>query len=156
MVPKFHRVMAVTDFSETGDAALPFAYSVADPGGEVHLVHVFEHTEVPNPLYAHYGSDDLNLPEKRREAEAKVRAKLQSLVPGTAGEKKVSTHAHVVVHENVPGGIIDQASALKADVIVIGSHGRTGLAHLLVGSVTEEILRLAEVPVLVVRQKARR
>ena len=63
MTPRFARVLAVTDFSDTADRAIPFAWSLVAPGGEVHLVHIVEYTGVPNPLYAHATRELLHDPD---------------------------------------------------------------------------------------------
>jgi universal stress protein A len=49
--------------------------------------------------------------------------------------------------------IVNEAKKLKADLIVMGTHGRTGLSHVLIGSVAEKVLRLAPCPVMVIRKK---
>ncbi|MBI3992037.1 MAG: universal stress protein [Candidatus Lambdaproteobacteria bacterium] len=144
----FSKVLVVTDFSDTANSAIPFAFALAGPTTQVHLVHVVEHDEVPNPLYAHYSSDDFSDPDKRRELVAKVEAHLRTLVPADA--RKVQTECAVAFHREIAPGIVAEAQARGVDVIVIGSHGRTGLAHLLMGSVAEYILRNSDIPVLIV------
>lgn len=150
MVPKLSKIMLVTDFSGTANRALPFAYAIADPGAEVHLVHVIEHQAIPGPLYAHYTRDELFDPKKQKEAIAKVEAHLKTLVPKGAADKGIATKVAGVLHSTVPEGIAAEAKQRGCDAIVIGSHGRGGVAHLLLGSVAEGVIRHATVPVLVV------
>ena len=149
-MPSLNRVLVVTDFSETANVAVPFAYALVKPGGEVHLLHVIEHEEVPNPLYAHYTPDDLATPDKRAQAVKAVERHLLTLVPKAAKQKTVTTVVGCVLYPEVAPGIVEEARRRKVDAIVIGSHGRTGLKHLLLGSVAEHVLRGAGVPVLVV------
>lgn len=150
MFPRFTKVLVVTDFSATADRAIPYAYSIVDVGGEVHLLHLLEHTEVPNPLYAHYAVDDLYNPRKRAKAIAEVEEHLRTLVPKTAGEKRVKTIVVATTAEGIAEGIVAEAHRRGVSAIVIGSHGRTGVSHLLMGSVAEQVLREAHLPVLVV------
>ncbi|HKI99060.1 MAG TPA: universal stress protein [bacterium] len=150
MVPSLKRVLMVTDFSATAAAALPYAYALVDPGAEVHLVHLIEHEQVPNPLYAHYTSDDLATPQDRDRAIKEVERHLMTLVPNQAQEKHITTVVGCVLHPEVAEGIIEEARKRKPDAIVMGSHGRTGLKHLLMGSVAEHVLRGCGVPVLIV------
>ena len=150
MVPKLAKILLVTDFSETAGRALPFAYAIAESGGEVHLVHVIEHQDVPNPLYAHYSRDDLFNPENQQKAMAAVEAHLKTLIPKGAVDKKVTTKVAGVVHPSAAEGIVAEARKRRCDAIVIGSHGRTGVVHVLMGSVAEAVIRHSTVPVLVV------
>lgn len=150
MATKLHRILVTTDFSEVANKAVPFAYEIANQGGEVHLLHIIEHQKVPSPLIAHYGTDELNDPEKRKEVAAKVEEQLRALIPEEAGEKGVETKAAVGFHPHVAEGIIEEINNRKADAVVVGSHGRSALVHLLLGSVAEEVLRKSPVPVLIV------
>ncbi len=150
MAPRFNKILVTTDFSEVADQAVPFAYEIAPQGGEVHLVHIIEHQNVPSPMYSHYSSDELNNPEKRREVAGQVEERLKSLVPEEAAAKGVETRLGVGFHPHVAAGIIEEAKERGADALVIGSHGRSALAHLLLGSVAEAVLRGSTVPVLIV------
>lgn len=154
MVPKLSKILLVTDFSDTANRALPYAYAIADKGGEVHLVHVIEHQDVPSPLYAHYSRDDLFDPDKQKQAIAKVEAHLKTLVPKSAADKGIVTKVAGVVYPAVAEGLAEEAKKRGCDAIVIGSHGRTGAARLLVGSVAEGVIRHATVPVLVVPMRS--
>jgi nucleotide-binding universal stress UspA family protein len=62
--------------------------------------------------------------------------------------------ARTLIREGGPRSVIlDVAAELKADLIVIGTHGRTGLEHLLIGSVAEHVVRYSPIPVLTVRRQ---
>ncbi|MDH4225766.1 MAG: universal stress protein [Deltaproteobacteria bacterium] len=150
MIPRISKVLVAVDFSDTGTRSIPYAYSIVDPGGEVHLVHVVEFDDTPNPMYAHYSPEDFNDPQKKAEAAKTVEDKLKTLVPKAAAEKKVTTKVGVGFHPNVAEGIVEEAHSRKAAVIVLGSHGRRALAHLLLGSVSEEVMRSAHLPTLVI------
>lgn len=150
MIPKASKVLVTTDLSDFANRAIPYAYAVADPGGEVHLLHLIEHQNVPSPLYAHYSSDELNNPEKRREVAEIVEADLRKLIPNEAAEKKVETKVEVVFHPNIGEGILKEIEERKVDIVVMGSHGHTALVTLLMGSVAEEVFKGSPVPVLAV------
>lgn len=144
----FNKVLVVTDFSGTANRAIPYAYAVAIPNAEVHLVHIVEHVENPSPLYAHYTPDDLATPEKRAKFTEECEAHLRTLIPEDSSG--IATVCGVGYHKDIAPGIVAEAKTRGADVIVIGSHGRTGVAHLLMGSVAESVLRESSIPVLVV------
>lgn len=152
MIPKFKKVLAVTDCSEIGNRAIPFAYTVVSVDGEVQLVHLIEHGDVPGGLYAHYTRDELFLPEKRKEVAEKVEKHLEQLIPQEARDKSIRTQVACAFHGEIAAGIIEEIKNRSPDVVVIGSHGRSALTHLLMGSVTEQVLRHSTVPVLVVPQ----
>lgn len=141
MWPTFTRVLVSTDFSAVAEAAIPYAYALAAPGGVVHLLHVIEHEEAPNPLYAHYVRDELYNPDKRREAVAEVERRLMALVPAEAAGRDIRSVPHCSLHERAAQAIVELAAGHDVDAIVMGSHGRGGLAHVLLGSVSEQVLR---------------
>ena len=153
MIPKIAKVLMVTDFAADAAQTLPFAYAIVEPGGEVVLMHVIEHQDNPNPLYAHYSEDDLSNPDRRRKAIAEVEERLRRMIPQGSRERSVTTTITAAVHPAVVDGILQEARERKADAIVIGSHGGSGLAQLLKGSVADAVTRHSEVPVLVVPHK---
>jgi nucleotide-binding universal stress UspA family protein len=67
----------------------------------------------------------------------------------------VDTHYHVEISDNVPAAIAKYAESHDIDFIAIGTHGRKGIAHLLMGSVAEALLRISAVPVMMVREGMR-
>jgi nucleotide-binding universal stress UspA family protein len=149
-VPKFSKVLVVTDLSEASNRSVRFAYALVDEGGEVHLLHLLEQESDPSPLYAHYSPDSFNLPEERAKAQAAVETQLRKLVPPEAAARRITTQVAATVHPEIAPGIVSEAKARKVDVIVMSTHGRTGLKHLVLGSVCERVLPLSPVPVLVV------
>lgn len=154
MIPKISKILVTTDLSDSASRAIPYAYAAVDPGGEVHLVHLIEHQNVPSPLIAHYATDELNNPEKREEVAGIVEAELRKLIPKQATGKKVETKVDVVFHPHVGEGILEEVAGRKVDMVVMGSHGHTALVSLLMGSVAEEVFRGSPVPVLSVPQES--
>jgi nucleotide-binding universal stress UspA family protein len=139
-------VLVPTDFSDYGDAALPHAFHFArDHRARVVLVHVIDARPTPNPLYAHYYP--IATPEQVRAAEAEATEALRARIPDELRDR-VET---LVGHGAPAAEILRVAAETKASLIVIATHGRTGLRRLALGSVAERVIREARCPVLVVR-----
>jgi nucleotide-binding universal stress UspA family protein len=149
-VPELRRVLVPTDFSELSLAAVPFAYALAAPGGSVHLLHVVEVSEQPNPLYAHYRPGRTPTPDERAAQEAELRERLRALVPGGARAKNVSTEIELAESTEVAECIAEAAERLHVDAICIATHGRSGLGRALFGSVAKAVLRSSRRPILIV------
>ena len=140
----FRNVLVPLDFSELSAPTLDMAARLLAEDGTATLLHVVEWlpvvTEGAFGVYPH-----------RRDIEqlkALSREKLQTL-----GEARTGMAFQPEIREGRPAGVIlEVAEAVEPDLIVIGSHGRSGLDHFLLGSVTERVLRKAVSPVLVVRR----
>jgi nucleotide-binding universal stress UspA family protein len=152
--PRLKRVLVTTDFSPLGDAAVPWAYTLVDAGGEVYLSHVTVVDPAVGELVDRYLPADAG-PQTRSTVEAEVAARLRALVPLDAAERNVVTRTEVLRGVAPAKALVEAAERLGADAIVIASHGRTGLARTLLGSVAEDVLRHARAPVFVVRPPAR-
>lgn len=147
-------VLVPVDFSDCGLAAISPAYAVVAPRGSVHLLHVVERDDVPNPLYAHYSPGHTPTSEQRSRQEAELRDRLLALAPASAEERGVRTSAHVVEGDDVAALVCAAAEQVHADAICLGTHGRGGLARALMGSVPERVLSGTERLVLLVRPAA--
>jgi nucleotide-binding universal stress UspA family protein len=139
------------DFSEFSRHALDHAVAVARRyGSEVTALHVFAHwpaAHVIPSLRTGVVSGDVLTDAGRAE----LSSALQEFV---AGSGKVVVRPVVTEAPDVVREILEQAAAFKADLIVIGSHGRSGFERFLLGSVTEKVIRLARCPVMVVPARA--
>jgi nucleotide-binding universal stress UspA family protein len=142
--PRLRNILAATDFSELGDRAVAYAYAMARDGGSVTLCHVRERA-LPPAAYGYTDDRDGLTATQRREIEERLR----SLIPLDVGG--VATNLSVIDGGHADTGIVQEANRLGADAICIGSHGRTGLARTLMGSVAESVSRRAQRPVLIVR-----
>ena len=139
------RILVPTDFSADADAAFAWARDLAHMcGASIHLLHVVE-----NPLAAGAWSSPLYTAEIAglqinlvRDAQAQLRAN----VPCGAGNITTDVRLGPAATE-----IVGAARDGRVDLIVMGTHGRTGLAHALMGSVAERVVRLAPCPVLTLR-----
>jgi nucleotide-binding universal stress UspA family protein len=135
-------VLAATDFSDAGNAAVALAYDVAAPGGTVHLVHFIE-PQIGVPPHS--------------EAEQRASARLQALAPAHAQAKGVRTQVHVIDGPDDPGTLLERESRRHgAELVVLGSHGRKGWAGLLTGSVAAAALKKCTAQVVLVRPTTRR
>lgn len=137
----FKRILFPTDFSHCGDAAMHLATALArDSGATIIVAHVEEPPTVYGTGEMYYGMldpspDDLKkmLHEvKPSDPEVPVEYRLITGDPSSA--------------------VVRLAEEEKADLIVLGTHGRTGLLHMLIGSTAESIVRHAKCPVLTFKQ----
>jgi len=134
------KILFATDFSPAAEAALPYAIGLADRyGATVHGVHVrFPAT------YPVVGPEAMPQILEAAEEQAKLEAQqLHSMLAGVPHEVSVG-------EGDVWPMLNEIAGEQKADLIVVGTHGRTGFTRVLLGSVAEEIFRKASCPVLTV------
>jgi nucleotide-binding universal stress UspA family protein len=138
----FKTILHPTDFSERSQFAFKLACSLArDHGAKVVLLHV-----VPPPQMTTY--DEVLVPP--------LTDPNQDLELADRMDKIVSPCPNVTLERRLEEGfaateIVRLAKELQADLIVLGTHGRSGLGRLLLGSVAEQVLRHAECPVLTVK-----
>jgi nucleotide-binding universal stress UspA family protein len=145
---KMRRILHPSDFSSASRAAFARAVAMARAdGAELLLVHVM--TPVIPPMDGYISPklyDDM-----QRSMEAHARKQLDKLV---AKAKASRIRVRGVLLEGTPADrIVRAARSHHADVIVIGTHGRTGLARVFLGSVAERVVGTAPCPVLTVRGK---
>jgi nucleotide-binding universal stress UspA family protein len=146
-VPALKTILVATDLSALANAAVAHAYSLLrGTGGAVELCHVHER-HLPVPVYAYRDDRERLSPEARSKLEASLRA----LVPPEAERLGITSHVTVVDGGTAATAILQAARRLGADAITLASHGRTGLARGLFGSVAEAVIRGADRPVFVVR-----
>jgi nucleotide-binding universal stress UspA family protein len=147
----FTRILVPTDFSEPSDAALDYAKELAEKfGASLHLVHVIEEPVVTGAFGAevYVGGDS-----PRFVAALQADAESRLAVRVTPAERtKLRATTEVLMGPCAPT-IVDTAADRGVDLIVMGTHGRTGVAHALMGSVAERVVRMAQCPVLTVHAK---
>jgi nucleotide-binding universal stress UspA family protein len=127
-VPVLQRALVATDLSQFANRAVPYAFALTPPGGEVHLLHVVK--------------DDAEVDEPD------LLRQLNQLAPVGAAQTVTS---HVVRGDDSATAIAQCAARFGVDVICIASHGRSGFTRALVGSVADKLLRATRLPVLVLR-----
>jgi nucleotide-binding universal stress UspA family protein len=141
-------ILVATDFSEPSDAALSYGRALADNfKATLHLVHV-----VGNMSSAIYGAEAyvVSVPELQQEIEDAARRQLDDLLMDS--DERPLPSRRVLITSNAPAlAIVEYARREQIDLIVTGTHGRGAVAHLLMGSVAERVVRTAPCPVLTVR-----
>jgi nucleotide-binding universal stress UspA family protein len=142
-----NKILVATDFGEASDAALAYGRALARSfGATLHVIHVADDlfTRVAGEGYVSV------LPELQRELEASAKARLDDLL--IDNDPKPLPVVKTVVVSNTPAtAIVQYAADEHVDLVVAGTHGRSGVAHLFMGSVAEKIVRTAPCPVLTVR-----
>jgi nucleotide-binding universal stress UspA family protein len=137
-------VLHPTDFSAYSDYAFRLACSLArDYGARLVVLHV------ATPPVVAYGEGVL--PAEPEDYQGRLREQLQQVVPQ---DPKVTVE-HRLVEGEAATEILRVAAETRCDVIVMGTHGRTGLGRLLMGSVAEQVVRKAPCPVLTVKTPQR-
>jgi nucleotide-binding universal stress UspA family protein len=134
------RILIATDLSAMSNHAISAGYGLlSQRGGEVHLLHIVHDRN--------HGS--------AAERNAALVAELRGLVPSWAAGKGIVTRTEVVDRTDVARAITEGAARVGADVVCIGSHGRSGVARVVLGSVAEQVVRESVQPVLIVRPPQR-
>jgi nucleotide-binding universal stress UspA family protein len=138
------KVLCPLDFSEYSEHALLYAKAfVQAHAAELLLLHVIETPVV-------YVAPDVVLPAETLESQRAACTERLTALAASLREEHTST-TWLLLDGNPLGLIVEAAQAHEVDLIVMGTHGRTGLAHLLLGSVAEAVVRKAPCPVLTVK-----
>ncbi len=139
----YDTILVGVDMSEQSDRAVAAAEDLARlSGGKIHIVHMREQDLVTGRGAALYDTesageaDELLAKEAQRVQEAGL---------------SVSTEVRTVIAGQVADQIVAAAKDHDADIIVVGSHGRSGIARVLLGGTAYKVLHLADRPVLVVK-----
>jgi len=133
------RVLVPTDFSETSDAALKYGIGLARAfGAQLYLLHV------PGEAGVNFEADFPMV-----QFEAAVRERVDMLV---SPRDLITLRPEYALRIGVPADqIVHYADDRDIDLIVMGTHGRSGVAHMVMGSVAETVVRTAPCPVLTIR-----
>jgi nucleotide-binding universal stress UspA family protein len=164
----YTHILVPTDFSPAANQVLPYAFEEATQHqARLTLLHVLHHHPATEVYYVkgapegrtgfvtEFGGAVPTTPPSppetiRRDYNEEALMQLSELVPTSfAGLWEPQ-----VVAGDPADAIVRMAEELEVDLIVMGTHGRTGLQHVLLGSVAEKVVRLAPCPVLTVRYKA--
>jgi nucleotide-binding universal stress UspA family protein len=137
------KILVAVDFSETSDRAVATAVELASKfDGRVVLLHAYEIPALGFPDGVLVASS---------EVVSRISSSAQSAITSLADKYKGRAPIETIVRTGVPYESVNAvAEEINADVIVIGTHGRRGIARALLGSVAENVIRTATRPVLVV------
>jgi universal stress protein A len=144
---RLKKILVPVDFSDCSKKALQYALPLAKQhDAAITLIYV-----APNPAYAADAYGLLDYASILDGTLANGEKNLASLLADEVGGK---VPGNAVVRAGSPGvQIADLAKSMLADLIIISTHGHTGLKHVLLGSVAEHVVRHAPCPVLVVRER---
>jgi nucleotide-binding universal stress UspA family protein len=148
MSTTFNKILCPTDFSASSERALDFALAIGKmSGAQLLLLHVVE--PLSYPASSEYFDPVIDEVELTMQMGAALQKQLEDQV--TALKQNYEAIQGKVVSGNTFLEIINAVRDAKIDLIVMGTHGRTGLAHVLIGSVAEKVVREAPCPVLTVK-----
>jgi len=154
-VPTFSKILAPTDFSDDSKNALAYAIELAQKFGSEIIV---EHVDQPlSPVMIGDLSPGLDMSTVNRIAEEQRLMALKELDQEIARLREAGIKARSLMRVGAPFlEIVNAAQSEGVDLIVMGTHGRTGLAHVLMGSVAGRVVNKAHCPVLTVRHPDRK
>lgn len=142
------RVLVATDLSETGNRAVAHALALAPAGAEVRIIHVMSPNQM---LEGAYGRPSYRQFEAEHAAERANRQQaLEALVPRDAQAGSRSVVCEVVEHDLPARAIAEQAEHYDADLVCVGTLGRSGLSAALLGSTAQDVLKQLRRPLLLV------
>jgi nucleotide-binding universal stress UspA family protein len=140
-------VLVATDFSEPSEVAVRYGRALADAfHASLHILHV-----VPDSMALPWATmaDGLGMADVQRRWQQEANDRLRQMLPEcelATGHATLTTRAGDPVRQ-----IVAYAAETRADLVVLGTHGRGPVAHMLMGSVAEHVVRTAPCPVLTVR-----
>ncbi len=145
----FANIVCPVDFSEYTEGILKYAVSIAKKyDARVHLLHVIPNLNYFTPYESFLTPENLVLIERNIEKE--IEKDFEKIV------KKIDMPVIKIIKTGVVFvEIIDYIKEENIDLVIMGTHGRSGIEHILIGSVAEKILRRSPCPVLTVRPKER-
>ena len=145
------RILVPLDFSDDSLKALTYARQFGRPfGAELVLLYVVEpiYYATPADMYATSANVAMLIDEQRRAGTQQLKR------IGADLQKAGQRFRTLLKTGSAAQSIVDTAKTVKADMIIMATHGRTGLAHMFVGSVAEKVVRTAACAVLTVRGAA--
>ena len=142
----YKRILCPVDFSPFSKVALDEGVALAvGMHAELCVLHAYQNPAFVLPMSGYVGPTAEMVARMRQQLGHELEALAQDA-------RRQGLSVETVVLEGVPYScVVDYAKEWSADLIVMGTHGRTGLSHMLTGSVTERVVRLARCPVLVTR-----
>ena len=150
METRITRILVPVDFSSQSEEAVRYAASLARmANARVEMVHV-----VQDPFMAMVSSPEAYIPDVTELLNSLTERATSLLEQLKVKELTGVSTESIVLHGEPSRRIVDYAVDWGADLIVMGTHGRTGLSHVVLGSVAERVVRHAQCPVLTVRGTA--
>ncbi len=143
---RIKRILLPTDLSEASISAFKYAKSLAEKyGASIYVLHILEN--LPPVLAIH--ALDLTVDRVEKNMEENARNQLERIVKENL---KTKNKVQIFIRKGlVDDEIVKFADEKKIDLIVMGTHGRTGIEYTLLGSIAEKVVRKAKCPVLTVK-----
>jgi universal stress protein A len=152
-MPQISKILVPVDFSECSRAALAMAGRLAQStGATLDVLHVWQVPSfiAPSALVGGVGAPTQPLIDLvRKQAEREM-----SELVMEANRQGILIGSQRLIHGEPATTIVEESASGGYDLIAMGTHGRTGLQHLLLGSIAEKVVRMAHTPVLTVRHSA--
>jgi nucleotide-binding universal stress UspA family protein len=144
----FRSILVPVDYSEHSKASVGFAATLAaSVGATLHILHVWDKpTYASDAVLVRSGQESRSLGELVQENASRDMNEFLATLSIPPGVK----FTHRLASGDPAGTLINELKTGAHDLVVVGTHGRTGLVHLLLGSVAEKLVRLSPVPVLTV------
>lgn len=151
--PRIRRVVTATDLSPIGNRAVAHAIAVAPEGAEVVLVHVVSPNLMRNgrygrPTYPNFVTEHAEILAERRKA-------LEALVAEARGANRNPVRIELIESDRTDGALLEAIEREAADLVCVGTIGRTGLGAVLLGSTAQTLLRGTRRPILLVQPQDR-
>lgn len=147
MAYPYHSILTPIEFDDLSRPALEIAKQIAvHHGATLHLLHVA-------PALGAIGEPDVS-EDAHSPEEEKARARLEEIAAQHLAGVPYKLHTASSTERLFAKAVVRVASEIGADLIVLKTHGRTGMSHLILGSVTEEVVRTASCPVLTLTSAA--
>jgi nucleotide-binding universal stress UspA family protein len=143
----FKKILCPLDFSEFSNEIVNYAVNIAGKyGSELHLLHVIPNLNYYTPYESFLTPENLVALESSIEKE--VGKDFEKII------KKIDTPVKTITKSGAPFvEIIEYVKTESIDLVVMGTHGRSGIEHILIGSVAEKVVRKSPCPVLTIRPK---
>jgi len=147
MAYPYHSILSPIEFDDPSLLALGLAKQIAaHHGATLHLLHVA-------PTLGAIGEPEVS-EDEHSPGEEKARARLQEIATKHLAGAPYKIHTASSTERLFAKAVVRVAKEIDADLIVLKTHGRTGVSHLILGSVTEEVVRTAPCPVLTLTSAA--
>ncbi len=147
-MPEIKKILFATDFSENSKWALTYALSFAKKyDAKLYIIHVIQQPTYPLGMYAEISFDAMD--KFNRNLSEVTEKEMKALCETELGDFK--NYEAMIVSGTPFLEIIRTAKEKDVDLLIVGTHGRTGLDHVLFGSTAEKVVRKAPCPVVSVR-----
>ena len=149
VIDMYQRILAAVDDSATSDRALQQAIGLAkDQHATLRIVYAVDEVAIYNSASL---ADPSGIEQAWIETGHRILDKARNLARAAGVDTEVKLLETENIGERIADAIVEEARTWPADIVVVGTHGRSGLKHLLMGSVAEGIVRICPSPIMLIR-----